>query len=300
MPVVSSTSDVDKPEVDERLYRHVVLDNGIRALLISDAETERAACAVGIGVGSWSDFYAASRGAVDGGPIWGLAHFVEHMVFLGTEKFPEESYYTKFLGKNGGTHNAFTAHEQTQFIFDVNPKALEECLSIFSDFFKKPLFEASCTDRELNAVNSEDQMNQQSDPHRTLQVRTRGAAPAATPCLALRCDCGDTMPGLVCDTSLRCDCGDTMPLLLVPLLLCSCSPHAPSLSLSSLDPAVPGRGGPPVQRVLDGQPEDPQGGDGGARPGPAYAMHGIARGLVRDCAAAAAAAAAAAPAPPAC
>lgn len=40
--------------------------------------------------------------------IPGLAHFCEHMLFLGTEKFPDENGYSSFLSKNGGSSNAAT------------------------------------------------------------------------------------------------------------------------------------------------------------------------------------------------
>ena len=38
----------------------------------------------------------------------GLAHFLEHMLFLGTEKYPDENVYSKFLSEHGGSSNAYT------------------------------------------------------------------------------------------------------------------------------------------------------------------------------------------------
>ena len=38
----------------------------------------------------------------------GLAHFHEHMLFLGTAKYPGENDFEQYLGRNGGSSNAFT------------------------------------------------------------------------------------------------------------------------------------------------------------------------------------------------
>jgi nardilysin len=38
----------------------------------------------------------------------GLAHFLEHMVFMGSEKFPSENGFDSFVNKNGGFDNAHT------------------------------------------------------------------------------------------------------------------------------------------------------------------------------------------------
>lgn len=40
--------------------------------------------------------------------LQGLSHFLEHMLFLGTEKYPQENAYDAFLSKKGGDDNAYT------------------------------------------------------------------------------------------------------------------------------------------------------------------------------------------------
>lgn len=76
------------------------------------------------------------------------------MLFLGTEKYPEENSYNAFLSAHGGSSNAYTSMEHTNYFFDVTPDFLEEALDRFSEFFKSPLFTESATDRELTAVNN--------------------------------------------------------------------------------------------------------------------------------------------------
>ena len=94
-----------------------------------------------------------------GKKIQGMAHFCEHMLFLGTEKYPEENHYQNFVQANGGDSNAATGEEYTYFYYDINPDKFGESLDIFSQFFKKPLFNESAAERELNAIESEFQMN---------------------------------------------------------------------------------------------------------------------------------------------
>jgi hypothetical protein len=55
----------------------------------------------------------------------GLAHFHEHMLFLGTAKYPGEDAYESYLSAHGGSSNAFTSDEQTNYYFDVTAPHLE-------------------------------------------------------------------------------------------------------------------------------------------------------------------------------
>ncbi|ORY56460.1 Metalloenzyme, LuxS/M16 peptidase-like protein [Leucosporidium creatinivorum] len=102
--------------------------------------------------------------------LQGLAHFCEHLMFMGTEKYPKENDYTEFLTQHSGSSNAFTGMDQTCYYFDVAPDALTPALDRFAQFFISPLFDESCTEREANAVNSENSKNLQSDMWRFFQL----------------------------------------------------------------------------------------------------------------------------------
>lgn len=99
----------------------------------------------------------------DPNDLSGLAHFVEHMLFLGTKKYPNENEYSSFLAKNSGTSNAATYPDCTKFYFDCVPEKLEDALDRFSQFFISPLFTESATLREINAVHSEHEKNLATD-----------------------------------------------------------------------------------------------------------------------------------------
>lgn len=62
------------------------------------------------------------------------------MLFMGTEKYPDENEYAKFVENNGGMNNAYTSLTNTNFHLDVSNKAFEEALERFSDFFISPTF----------------------------------------------------------------------------------------------------------------------------------------------------------------
>ncbi|KAL0491918.1 insulysin [Acrasis kona] len=147
------------PEGDDREYKLIRLDNDLEALIISDSKADKAAAALDVKVGHFSD------------PIEvpGLAHFCEHMLFLGTEKYPQEGSYQDFIKQNGGSTNAYTDMENTNYFFDVIPSQFEEGLDRFSQFFISPLFSQDATARELRAVHSEHSKNVQEDSWRQFQ-----------------------------------------------------------------------------------------------------------------------------------
>ncbi|CAD7966206.1 unnamed protein product [Amoebophrya sp. A25] len=144
-----------------RQYRVVELPNKLRLVLISDPNADKASIAVSVKVGSLCEKPYKTDG---------LAHFLEHMLFLGTKKYPEEESYKKFLTKNGGGCNASTSDDWTRYHLYVAPPHLEEAVDRISQFFLHPLLDADCTDREMHAVDSEHKKNLQNEARRALQV----------------------------------------------------------------------------------------------------------------------------------
>jgi insulysin len=70
------TDEMEVPALDDRKYRVIRLPNQLEALLIHDQDTDKASAALDVNVGSFSD--------ADDMP--GMAHAVEHLLFMGTEK----------------------------------------------------------------------------------------------------------------------------------------------------------------------------------------------------------------------
>ncbi|EYU18739.1 hypothetical protein ABFS82_10G164400 [Erythranthe guttata] len=158
---IAKEAEIIKPRNDKREYRRIVLPNNLQVLLISDPETDKCSTSMDVRVGSFSD--------PDG--LEGLAHFLEHMLFYASEKYPLEDSYSKYITEHGGSTNAFTASEHTNYYFDVNPDCFEEALDRFAQFFIKPLMSADATTREIKAVDSENQKNLLADVWRMNQLQ---------------------------------------------------------------------------------------------------------------------------------
>ena len=77
----------------------------------------------------------------------------------------------------GGFSNAYTSSSDTNYYFDVAPPHLEGALDRFCQFFYSPLFNQDCTDREINAVNSENDKNLKNDAWRFHQMNKETGDP---------------------------------------------------------------------------------------------------------------------------
>ena len=141
----SDQAVIQKSEADTSEYRYIKLPNQMKVLLVSDMEADKAAVSLDVFVGSSQD------------PIkrQGLAHFLEHMLFLGTDKYPTPDEYQSFISQHGGKHNAYTSFEHTNYFFDIDPVFFESALDRFSRFFIAPQFNSEYVDREMKAVHSE-------------------------------------------------------------------------------------------------------------------------------------------------
>ncbi|MEZ4742339.1 MAG: insulinase family protein [Bdellovibrionota bacterium] len=145
---------------DKREYRAIKLDNKLEALLISDVALNKSAAALDVNAGSIRD------------PLdkQGLAHFLEHVLFLGTKTYPEPDEFITFVEQHRGKWNAFTAPESTNYHFDINHDGLEGALKRFSLFFIEPTFNKNFITKERNAVHSEFKKNLDNDSSRIYRV----------------------------------------------------------------------------------------------------------------------------------
>lgn len=150
-----------------RKTEKVVLENGLQIYLISDPFVQQSAAAVVVETGFWDDPKEYP----------GMAHFVEHLLFMGTKTYPKESEYTQFIKDHGGVENAFTTTDKTVYAFSVHHEAYAQALDRFSHFFIDPLFSTSCISRELHAVEQEHAKNLENDWWRQNMVLKQTANP---------------------------------------------------------------------------------------------------------------------------
>ena len=154
--------NIIKPKIDKLDYGFKILSNGLKVLLISDPETNKSSAALGVNIGY----------LVDKKDAQGLAHFCEHLLFMGSEKYPDENEYYDYLAKNGGDSNASTSKDRTIFYFDVSNEAFEGALDRFAQFFICPLFNEGSVEREIKAVDNEFSNNSNNDSWRFEQVKS--------------------------------------------------------------------------------------------------------------------------------
>lgn len=81
-----------KSEHDLRKYQAIKLSNGMTVLLVSDTQAPKSLAALALPVGSLED----------PDNQLGLAHYLEHMVLMGSKHFPEPGSFSEFLKKHGG------------------------------------------------------------------------------------------------------------------------------------------------------------------------------------------------------
>lgn len=160
--IIKDTSNIDilTPSFQLRKTAKLKLDNGLQAYIISDPLLKESGAALAVEVGSWND------------PVEypGMAHFLEHMLFMGTKPYPDEAEYSSYIQSHGGAMNAYTASDKTVYSFTINPQDFDGALDRFSHFFIDPLFSRNSISRELHNVDQEHAKNVENDGSRVYQV----------------------------------------------------------------------------------------------------------------------------------
>ena len=148
---------------DSRAYRLIALENDMEVMLVSDPAAEKSAAALSIGVGAASD--------PEDYP--GMAHYLEHMLFMGSAQFPEPDGFMAFTAEHGGMSNAYTGLDITNYMMSVENEAFPEGLDRFASFFTDPLLDPVYIDKEKNAVNAEWSMRREQDFRITYRLARR-------------------------------------------------------------------------------------------------------------------------------
>jgi insulysin len=144
---------ITKPQFDLRNYIGGNLINNIKYIIITDTTLDKTHITVNIKAGSYNEPTNYD----------GLAHFLEHMLFMGSEKYPEETFFMDKIAKYSGYHNAYTEPTETCYYLGFSHEGFNEIIDIFSRFFIDPLFLKDSIDREMNSVNNEHLKNINDD-----------------------------------------------------------------------------------------------------------------------------------------
>ena len=126
------------------MFRKKVLDNGLTVL--TEEMPHFRSVAIGIWIARGSRHETIEEG--------GLAHFIEHMVFKGTERRSQASIAQE-MDEIGGQTDAFTSHEYAGFHAKVLDEHVPRAVDLLSDIVLAPRFDAEELERERNVIFEE-------------------------------------------------------------------------------------------------------------------------------------------------
>ncbi|MBE8597514.1 pitrilysin [Xenorhabdus sp. BG5] len=159
---------IHKSDRDLRQYKAIKLQNGMTVLLVSDEKAIKSLAAVSLPVGHMEN----------PDNQLGLAHYLEHMVLMGSRRYPQPGGFAEFLQKHGGNRNASTNANRTAFYLEVENDALTEAVDRLADALAEPLLEPVNADRERHAVDNEMTIARAGEGHRLWQIRSETINPA--------------------------------------------------------------------------------------------------------------------------
>jgi predicted Zn-dependent peptidase len=126
-------------------FQRTTLENGLRVVTSEMPHTRSVTISVLVGVGS--RYESADEG--------GISHYIEHMVFKGTERRPTPEEISVTVEGVGGVMNAGTEQELTVYWCKVALHHFEECLDLLVDMLRNSVFEPESIEKERMVVIEE-------------------------------------------------------------------------------------------------------------------------------------------------
>eukprot|EP00397_Hematodinium_sp_SG-2012_P006925 GEMP01006962.1.p1 GENE.GEMP01006962.1~~GEMP01006962.1.p1 ORF type:complete len:1062 (+),score=226.15 GEMP01006962.1:484-3669(+) len=148
---------LQQSKLDNRVYRFGELSNGLKFVIVQDPKASEAGFSVDVSAGTYDSPKT----------LPGLPHFLEHMLFLGSKRFPEG--WEEYIGKHGGMSNAYTDEEETVYYNMLAFDGFEEGLNRFAGFLLDPSLRKEDL-REVHAVDSEHAKNKLLPARRMFRV----------------------------------------------------------------------------------------------------------------------------------
>lgn len=139
--------NIEKSENDTRNYIYKKLKNNLEIVIVSDNDETLCGACLNVNIGS----------AMEDVP--GLAHFLEHMLFMGSKKYPKSNNFMSKINKSGGMTNAYTSDVDTNYYFICSSDTYLSNLDVFGNFLLDPLLSKKYVNKEISNVNSESNKN---------------------------------------------------------------------------------------------------------------------------------------------
>ena len=146
---------------------HVTLPNGLRAMLCHTPEASESFVSMAVRAGH---FY-------DPNDCQGLAHLLEHMLFMGSRHLPKPNAINGFIEQHGGAINAWTGTEYTNYHFNCSGDAIAQTLPAFADMLRQPLFEEDALTKEIKNIHAEFEFKKKDDLRRLYQIHKETCNP---------------------------------------------------------------------------------------------------------------------------
>lgn len=127
--VLTEHQTIRTPMMDTTQYAAFKMrDLGLAGFVAADNTQETGAFAVSVGCGYFHD----------PPELPGLAHMLEHMIFLGSSSRPQATAWDEFISSKGGLHNAHTKPDITTFYVSAPTQYIPELLDVFLQHLFKP------------------------------------------------------------------------------------------------------------------------------------------------------------------
>lgn len=146
---------------------HTILPNGLRVMTCHTPDANEAHISVSVRAGH---FY-------DPNDCQGLAHLLEHMLFMGSRHFPKPNAINDFIAQHGGTLNAWTGTEYANYHYSCHAGALAQTLPGFADMLRQPLFEELSIENEVKNIHAEFEFKKKDDLRRLYQIHKETCNP---------------------------------------------------------------------------------------------------------------------------
>ncbi len=127
------------------LFQTTTLKNGTRVILVPSRDTQAATVLVLFEIGS----------RYENGKLAGASHFVEHMMFKGTERRPSTLDISRDLDSVGADYNAFTGKDYTGYYVKLNAEKVELAVDMLHDMLFHSTYRADECEREREVIKEE-------------------------------------------------------------------------------------------------------------------------------------------------
>ncbi|HUO85176.1 MAG TPA: pitrilysin family protein, partial [Thermoanaerobaculia bacterium] len=142
-----------------------VLDNGLKVIIVPTGFPNIVSLQIPVRTGARNEIEAGKSG---------FAHFFEHMMFRGTEKYPPAEYEA-ILTKAGARQNAYTADDYTNYHTTFAKEDLEKILEIEADRFMNLKYSVEGFKTESRAVLGEYNKNSANPIRKLIEVQRDNA-----------------------------------------------------------------------------------------------------------------------------